>query len=301
MEYLPFEIDENLKASLTRGRDSFPVVMFERQMNSKRSGPLIRHWHEEFQFVLAQTDGVCFDVCDQKYEMHAGEYLFINARRTHMASSTTKTGGNYLCINIHPDFLAACDSPAYRKYVLPFLNAKQLNAVLLDRSASWHAPIIAMLNRMILFYENKTFGYELHVQALILEIWVQIVSHVQSLWMEEPAVSPQSEERITRLMQYIHQHYSEKILLPDLAAAVQLSQSECCRLVKRLTGVSPMTYLNNYRLYKSAALLQTTDWSITNIAMEVGFGNSSYYTERFKKLINCTPNEFRRRCRDRQD
>ena len=51
----------------------------------------------------------------------------------------------------------------------------------------------------------------------------------------------------------------------------------------------------NYRLMKSCELLIENALSVTEIAFDVGFANTSYYIDTFKKRYGCTPNEYRKR------
>lgn len=53
-------------------------------------------------------------------------------------------------------------------------------------------------------------------------------------------------------------------------------------------------YLIQHRLAKSMELLLNTDLPITEVALSVGFGSASYYTETFRKWMGKTPSEFRK-------
>ncbi|MTL76553.1 AraC family transcriptional regulator, partial [Turicibacter sanguinis] len=50
-----------------------------------------------------------------------------------------------------------------------------------------------------------------------------------------------------------------------------------------------------YRLEKSLFLLKTTNYTITEIALQCGFNSSSYFTETFRKELNCTPSDYRKK------
>ena len=57
---------------------------------------------------------------------------------------------------------------------------------------------------------------------------------------------------------------------------------------------SPFDVLLHYRIQKSLLLLCSTDQSVTEIAGCVGFSGSSYYSEVFRKFMQCSPTEYRR-------
>ncbi|BBP88894.1 hypothetical protein BsIDN1_25120 [Bacillus safensis] len=79
------------------------------------------------------------------------------------------------------------------------------------------------------------------------------------------------------MLNWIHQHYHEKILLQDIARAGQLSRSECCRSFKDILKKSPMHYVNEYRIQQSLILLQEPDLNITEIAYQVGFNSTKLF------------------------
>lgn len=76
-------------------------------------------------------------------------------------------------------------------------------------------------------------------------------------------------------------------------ASGAVGQSKCCKLFAKYIKQSPNTYVTQYRLDKSTALLKDTDKTVTEIATAVGFNGSSYYAEAFRKWYGTSPTEFR--------
>ena len=73
-----------------------------------------------------------------------------------------------------------------------------------------------------------------------------------------------------------------------------LSEGETSRTFKKLTGKSPMDYVIHYRIKVATILLKNTSKSITDIAFEVGFSSSNYFTIAFKKITGLTPSEYKK-------
>ena len=96
------------------------------------------------------------------------------------------------------------------------------------------------------------------------------------------------------MARFIQENYMEKISLADIAAAGAVGQSKCCKLFARFFFQSPTMNLTQHRLSKSMELLLNTDLPIIEIALSVGFGSASYYTETFRKWMGKTPSEFRK-------
>lgn len=106
------------------------------------------------------------------------------------------------------------------------------------------------------------------------------------------------ESKYSKLMKkalvYINNHYNKHITLDEVANLIHLSSSYFSSLFKREVGVNFSKYLNQVRIEESKKLLKDTDYSILQIAMEVGFEDQSYFTKVFKNNVGITPKEFRR-------
>ena len=72
-----------------------------------------------------------------------------------------------------------------------------------------------------------------------------------------------------------------------------MSRSNLMRVFRAATGQSPIEYLLRLRIQKAMALLRNTDLTITEIAMEVGFNDSNYFTRQFKRVQGSSPTRFR--------
>ncbi len=78
----------------------------------------------------------------------------------------------------------------------------------------------------------------------------------------------------------------------DLAIELNMSLSKFRRKLLALTGESPGEFLRTYRLKKSAQMIIENKFSITQIALEVGFSSSSHFTKAFQQHFGCLPSEF---------
>ena len=111
-------------------------------------------------------------------------------------------------------------------------------------------------------------------------------------------IANQDAHRVKQAMVYIQEHFMEPITLNDIAEAILVSKSECCRCFKRATGLSPFEYLMKYRITESAKYMhRKSHESISEIAGAVGFNNTSYFNKVFKKFMGCTPTEYRQSLR----
>ena len=95
-----------------------------------------------------------------------------------------------------------------------------------------------------------------------------------------------------KAMAYIHTHYTEPISRSDVASHVGLSERHLTRCFHQEVGMTPITYLNRYRVKQAKALLDNGEKGITEIAVEVGFSSSSYFTRVFREEVGVSPRAY---------
>ncbi len=96
------------------------------------------------------------------------------------------------------------------------------------------------------------------------------------------------------VISYIEEHLAEQIPLATLAQLVRLSPFYFCRAFKQSLGVPPHRYHNDRRIEHAKALLATPAPSVTDIALELGFSETSSFTAAFRRATGITPTSYHR-------
>ena len=87
--------------------------------------------------------------------------------------------------------------------------------------------------------------------------------------------------------------YFGPLSVADLARAAGLSKAHFSREFTKAFGESPHQYLLTRRLERAAALLRTTDWSVSRICFHVGLGSIGSFTTSFGRMFGQTPTAYR--------
>jgi two-component system response regulator YesN len=98
---------------------------------------------------------------------------------------------------------------------------------------------------------------------------------------------------IKKSISYMEKHYKENISLQDVAKAVYLNPSYFSKLFKEQTGIRFIDYLNKIRVEQSKKYLRQLDMNISEVALNSGFCDQSYYTRVFKGIEGITPGKWR--------
>jgi AraC-like DNA-binding protein len=107
------------------------------------------------------------------------------------------------------------------------------------------------------------------------------------------------QERVQRVLDHIHEHYTRKIRIDQLAEIACLSRSAFSRMFKRTLGVTTTEYIKKLRIGRACAMLIKDQRRISEIAGAVGYNNLSNFNRQFRALKDETPSSFRETYRDR--
>lgn len=94
-------------------------------------------------------------------------------------------------------------------------------------------------------------------------------------------------------MAYIKANLFNPISVPDIAAHLGFSESRTYALFRDYSGQTPVNYILSLRIKAAEELLLTSSLTVSDIALQCGFGSSQYFSYNFKKINGITPTQFR--------
>lgn len=121
----------------------------------------------------------------------------------------------------------------------------------------------------------------------------ELIGALQSFLNERPQYDHYSNV-IKEVIQLVEKNYREPIRLADIAKDLHINVSYLSRLFKDEVGFNFSDYLLNYRIEHAKMLLvQNRNWTILRVAEECGFNSQQYFSNAFKKNVECTPKQYR--------
>lgn len=284
--------DENMMETIQHGSKEYPFHFYYDNLELFDFHCIEWHWHTEFEFVYVETGTVYFGISDKQFALSEGQGVFINSKILHRYFSQ----GNAIVPNfvLMPYFIAAQDSLIYQKYVLPIM-ASPMDYQIFSSDIPWQAQALSLMREMMAAQENAS-DVELVNSYLIQKIWHILYQNTDVEHMgKKENYSASSQARLQLMMQYIHQKFAYNISLSDIADQAKVSKSTALNLFQRYLGISPVTYLINYRLQEAAKLLASTEKKVTVISKDTGFDSVDYFCKAFKKYYKLTPTEYRKK------
>lgn len=122
----------------------------------------------------------------------------------------------------------------------------------------------------------------------------ETLAQLQAALERRHKLSDEAQRAVRKAMAYIHEHYAEPISRQDLARYVGMSEDYLTYCFRQELGMTPIAYLNRFRVTQARRLLAETDRSITAIALDVGFSTSGYFSRVFHREVGASPEAFRR-------
>lgn len=134
----------------------------------------------------------------------------------------------------------------------------------------------------------------LHLAALVTTSFIDSEFNQKGIHTRS---SSQYQQGIVQVTTYINQHYTEHIKIEDLANMCHLSRTYFISAFKKVIGETPYNYLLRLRISKAKTLLETTDYTIKEIANMSGFQKTNTFTSHFRTVTHMTPSEYRENLR----
>lgn len=104
----------------------------------------------------------------------------------------------------------------------------------------------------------------------------------------------EDDERLRRVVNHIHEHYSERLVMADLAKIAHLSERQLNRRFQDTFRMSPQQFVVRTRIQAASDELLETDKPVIEIALKHGFYDQSAFTRQFREHTGETPLVFRR-------
>lgn len=108
-------------------------------------------------------------------------------------------------------------------------------------------------------------------------------------------VSKSPRNELTRVLQWIRENLDQPLSVSDMAARVAMSERTFLRRFVETTGLPPKTWLQQERLNRARALLESTDQSTTGIAQACGYRSVESFRAAFRSAIGLPPTAYRER------
>ena len=246
------------------------------------------HWHNYLEIFYVQKGNIRLTTGDFSFHLDEGHICFIDSGTIHSVNQTD-VDNEILVLQISTEKNSSFDSVK---------NYKFNSAAYLSDLSSDTLPLDNLHTILNNIYEEdtaKTAGYSNIILGYIHTLIGIMVRHYYLVpKTENDFITESNLARLSSIIEYLDEHYSEKISLTALADSLHMNYYYLSHFFKDTAGVSFQDYLNNMRVDKSLPLLSEPNSNITNIAYNMGFPNIKAYSKAFKDKFGVLPSEYKK-------
>lgn len=255
------------------------------------------HYHEYTELLFGLTGASHVYIGNKSAELTPGALIVIQAGEAHDVMCTDPPN-EYIVVKFLPQTLISAEQTgAEFGYALTLMEQAPDRQAVFSPEELCETEIPSILLRIITEWEERRFGYELSLRADVTRIFLFLLRHWQAngTWLRE-RILPADRTVMQTALTYISLHYAE-LSEREVADTCGISQSALSRLFARTMHTSFPSYVCGIRIREAEKLLLTTDRSVTEIAMQVGFSTPAYFIARFRERKGTTPHQFRKASR----
>ena len=279
-----FELKEN-KPHGTKD-DPFSIYHIK---NEGRSFQIPVHWHDELEIIYVKSGFLTVSISGENYIGTPGDAFVVSPGNLHFMGSQTDTVDYFT-------FLFPL------KYI-SFRTDDMLDDKLLEPLNSGHLMINPrvkdsakeLCEQLIDIYMAENDETESKITAQI-KTKIILLQFILEMWKKGFVIENDTSGRNIvekEMVSYIQQNFTGKISLKEFGEQFHLSEKYISRYFKEHFHITLSQYITYLRLENAKQLLQDTDLSVTETAMQSGYQNVSYFIRSFKKTYGISPLKYR--------
>ena len=254
------------------------------------------HWHKEMEWIWVEKGSLELTLGTQRKILQKQDFVMINSYELHQLRSIGNTSSIHHALVFLPNMLAfSYPDHCQISYIEPLLSRQLLLPSFLPKNLSCISSVRSIFQELLVLYDTRPSGWQLLLKNNLYHILVILFS--ENLLQPSPANrSLQTREnQYKQILRYIQEHYDRKIYLEDLASSLDMNPQYFCRFFKKAIGLSPVEYLNEYRIRQAVRLLKDSSLPVTEVCLDCGYNNMGNFLREFRRYTGTTPLQYRKR------
>ncbi|CAM1373995.1 AraC family transcriptional regulator [Tenacibaculum xiamenense] len=262
------------------------VVLLGHYSYKEAKEKLEMHKHTDMlEICFLETGSQYYQVGDEHYLLRGGDLLITPPNTIHGTSGYPEEKGSLFWMIIK------VPKSSFR---LLNLTSKE-SSLLIDRLLGLDlkhfkgsSEIKKILNMIFKAYNKKNdFLNKIEINNHILSFLLKVIYYGEKKRYKDIS------NDIEFCCKYIEENIFEKIYISNLAKNINLSESRFKHKFKEELGIPPNEYIIKQKISKAKELIEKDDFSIVDIAYDLGFSNSSYFSTVFKKQVGMSPSMYK--------
>lgn len=274
----------------------FPFGISSVKINKETYPEKIYHWHQCLEITHVISGKGFYYVDGKTYNMIKGDLIIFNNVEPHAWEAVEGGTMEVTVIIFAPSLVLSNELDLFDcQFLSPFNNRSTnfSNKIPWEQSAA--QQILYLIKDIEYEHQHKMTGYSLMIKTKLLNILTLLVRHFQ----DEEKVSEHIQNKSLQLMrlqkaiEHINENFTTPIRLDELAAMVHMSPNYFSTFFKQTLGTTAMDYMIKLRILRAQKLINTTQRTLLDIALDCGFNNMSNFYRTYKKFFGHSPSAGR--------
>lgn len=281
-ELTTVQVDEDGQEKISYFSDDFSLMFFLQEFIHNRNDYIPFHWHEQLQLLWVYEGELEYNINGETIRIDKNTLLFINKYQLH-SSKTIENDAKTLCINFDIDFF---HPTVLMHFISPMLEVSVLDYYVIKPIDDLEAKLKDLVSRID--GSESIFS----VITLVTQAFDYMLEHINISKL--PKETNGEIEIFNKMLTFVQENYMKKIKVEDIANEGLINKNLCTELFQKYAKISPMKYVNRYRLYVGRQFILQTDKTIAEVSEEVGFNQYSYFIEQFRLHYALPPLQYRK-------
>ena len=256
------------------------------------------HIHDSIEIIWVQEGSFKIQANDTEYQASKGELILFRSNTIHVISANSLPDNRYYVLKIKPSiFFELASEQNAISYALRFVLAGMNGKTFWSQKDTEENGITALYDQLIRECDGHPLCQDIAMKLcacrIVLTLLQDIIKDEYTRGIQGPS-NDNAAAQIYQTIRLIHKQYADDLNARMCAAQASMSYSYFSRCFKNVTGKTFKEYLNMVRINHAQRLLATTTLSVTQIALECGYNNISYFIAVYKSLKGETPLSSRR-------
>lgn len=274
------------------GAPPFPLACYRHDRETVNKVPW--HWHDELEAVLVREGRVTVFVEGERRELGPGEGCFIAAGALHHARREGEGPVELRSVVFHPRLVGGgVESVFWQNYLRPLLSNAANRCVWLSEAVPWEREALESMEAAWRACGEEPPGFEFLAREGLSRMVFLLSAHRPAARKPPSEKALRDGERMKAMLRFIQERCSEELTVAQIARSAAVSESECLRCFRSMTGTTPMQYVRQFRIQRAAELLESTEEKVADIGAACGFQEMSYFARTFRALKGKTPRQYR--------
>jgi AraC-like DNA-binding protein len=256
---------------------------------------LTPEWHPHCELSYIFQGRLMQFVGTEKIEKRRGDLMLLGGGTPHYAMHLAYPL-RYVTVYFTPTLLFELGPEGDgARAMARFVGAQRIEERVVHLPSPLSQSIAERLEQMVVEFAAHALGSELLLRALLLETLVELLRWEQTLGRIPPSRALQLKwPAMERALRFIHGHYAKQLYVAQIAREAGATIAHLQTMFKHTLGMSCIQYLRSYRISHAAALLQTPEARVTEVALAVGFESLGHFNSSFHSFLGLSPMQYRR-------